>query len=480
MKLAKFAWIGALALLGSVAYGQAWSSSYEAGLKAAKAGDWASARNSFMQASANRPEDSAKPTRLPGPITEQREWRNGSPYSPNFLAAYCELKLGYAQKDAAQQNTLIQAAADEFLALVDRGQACQETLFYLNNALSKLGQADKVNALAVKVAKPGFKFDWAVDTEPIDPQELAAARSQRFVTAAPVAPQTKQGKNSGRQQQSPAPGQPVPAEQINPQTGQPNLRVTEQPTANPSVSILTVSPLGLGGVPVIATKYALVIGNGTGQVSAEDVIPNSPDDATLVRDTLIASAGYADSNVETVINATAQQIKDRAKALADRVTDGSTVLIYFSGVGVASGPKDYLAGVDSTGIDSMVAKSDLYRLFVAKGARIFAFFQVNRPMKGDTYFGQEIPPLGAISQAQATVPGEKIFTAIHGGKVVGIYTEAFTGVLSEFRSNQVPIGEFGWQVFYRVRRGDSGNSGGSSLQTPTLPYRNNLASDARF
>ncbi|MEI5617682.1 hypothetical protein WB403_52215, partial [Streptomyces brasiliscabiei] len=61
MKLAKFAWIGALALLGSVAYGQAWSSSYEAGLKAAKAGDWASARNSFMQASANRPEDSAKP-----------------------------------------------------------------------------------------------------------------------------------------------------------------------------------------------------------------------------------------------------------------------------------------------------------------------------------------------------------------------------------------------------------------------------------
>lgn len=480
MKLLRIAWMGALAVVGAGAYGQAWSTSYEAGLKAAKAGDWVAARNSFMQASANRPEDSAKPTRLPGPITDQREWRGGSPYSPNFLAAYCELKAGLAQKDAPQQTAMVQAAADEFLALVDRGQACQETLFYLNACLSKLGQSPKAQALAAKVAKPGFKFDWVVDTDPIDPQELAAARSQHYVVAPAPTPQVKPGKKPDKPKAI-APGQPVPAEQVNPRTGEPVVRVTSQPTSNPNVDILTLSPVGpLGGVPIVASKFALIIGNGAGQVNGEDVITNSPDDASMIRDTLVQSAGYAESNVELVLNGTVQQIRDRAKLLADRMADGSTVMIYFSGVGINTGGKDYLAGVDSSAPDSMIAKSDLYRIFIAKGAHIFAFFQANRPMKDGNCFGQEIPPLGAISQAQATVPGDRIFTTIHNGRPVGIYSQAFAGVLNEFRSNQIPIDEFGWQVFYRVRRGDTGSSGGSSLQTPTLPYRNNLAADARF
>ena len=480
MKLLKITWMGALALAGAVAYGQAWSTAYESGLKSAKAADWAGARNSFMQASANRPEDSSKPTRLPGPITEQRQWRGGAPYSPNFLAAYCELKVGLAQKDAGQKTTMVQAAADEFLALIDRGQGCQETAFYLNACLTQLGQKDKAQALAAKIAKPGFKFDWVVDTEPIDPQELTLARSQVFNTAPqPAAPNGR--PNAQVEPPKPSkPGQPIPAEQLNPQTGQPTVHVTEHPTTNPMVSVLTVSPLSVGGVPVIPTKFALVIGNGVGQVGGEDAIPSSPDDAALIRNTLVTSCGYSDTNVETVLNGTAQQIKDRAKLLSDRVPDGGTVLIFFSGVGVGVGNKDYLAGVDSTGVESMVSKSDLYRMFVTKGAKIFAFYQVNRPIKDGTYFGQEIPPLGAISQTQATVPGERIYTEMHNGKAYGLYSQAFAGVLTEFRSNQVPIGEFGWQVFYRVRRGDSGTSGGSSLQTPTLPYRNNLAADARF
>jgi hypothetical protein len=54
------------------------------------------------------------------------------------------------------------------------------------------------------------------------------------------------------------------------------------------------------------------------------------------------------------------------------------------------------------------------------------------------------------------------------------------GVLAEIRSNQIPIQEFGWQVFYRMRRAGTGNFGGGSNQTCTLPVLINIGSDAKF
>jgi hypothetical protein len=128
----------------------------------------------------------------------------------------------------------------------------------------------------------------------------------------------------------------------------------------------------------------------------------------------------------------------------------------------------------------MVAKMELYRLFMAKGARIFAFFQVNRTVANGRYFGMEVPLVGSMAQCQATIPGDTVQSFVRNGKTRGVYTDALAATLGEFRSNRVPIQEFGWQVFYRIRRGDSGSMGGGSRQTPTLPVLTNLASDARF
>ena len=53
-------------------------------------------------------------------------------------------------------------------------------------------------------------------------------------------------------------------------------------------------------------------------------------------------------------------------------------------------------------------------------------------------------------------------------------------VANDLKSNRIPILEFGWQVFYKMKRGGSGTTGGGSRQTPTLPVLTNMASDARF
>jgi hypothetical protein len=203
-----------------------------------------------------------------------------------------------------------------------------------------------------------------------------------------------------------------------------------------------------------------------------------------MRDTLITNGGYPEQNVDLVINATAQQIMASAKALADRIQgDGATVFVYFSGAGSNIGGKDYLAGVDTemgTDTSSMAAKSELYKMFVTKGANVFAFFQANRPIVEGRYFGMEIPMYGAVSQTQATLPGQSVASLFRGGKAVGTFTNSISIVMSDLRTNRIPIMEFGWQVFYRMRRGTTGNDGGSGTQTPTLPVLTNMSSDARF
>ena len=62
---------------------------------------------------------------------------------------------------------------------------------------------------------------------------------------------------------------------------------------------------------------------------------------------------------------------------------------------------------------------------------------------------------------------------VTGGQEVGAYSAAFVAILADFRSNQVPIMEFVWQVFYNMRQG-------GSPQTPTLPVLTVMAADARF
>jgi hypothetical protein len=81
---------------------------------------------------------------------------------------------------------------------------------------------------------------------------------------------------------------------------------------------------------------------------------------------------------------------------------------------------------------------------------------------------------------QSCIPGGTAYSYVQNGKSVGLYTNAILQVMREQRSNQLPILEFGWQVFNKMRRGDTGGSGGSSQQSCTLPVLTNLAADARF
>ncbi|KAA0238936.1 MAG: hypothetical protein EDM74_05385, partial [Armatimonadetes bacterium] len=201
------------------------------------------------------------------------------------------------------------------------------------------------------------------------------------------------------------------------------------------------------------------------------------------RESLVMDAGYLEENIDLVINATADQIRASARALAERITPDATVFLYFAGAGANIEGRDYLAGVEaalSTDAGTMIAKSELFQMFLSKGAKVFAFFQAHRPVTGGRYFGMEVPMFGQVSQMQATMPGEDVFGSVLNGKTQGLFTQAIVSVLREFRSNQVPIEEFGWQVFYRIRRGETGTVGGSSRQTPTLPVLTNLAADARF
>lgn len=435
-----------------LASAQTWSESYDAAMKALKSSQWDLARAKFQEAVASRPEDFSGPTNLPGPVTDPRRWRNGAPYSPNFGAAYALYRRATASSDQASMMTDLKTAAGEWEALLAKGQNSRETFYFLGQAYTQLRDVEGTQRLEQRLQALSGKFTWKVDSELLAPEENAAimnaSSGSASIPATPINPTDP----------STTPGQATPG----------------QAASNPTTLAGRVQP--------VATKFALVIGNSESRIP-DGVVPFAASDALVVREALVTHAGYPEANVDVVQNSTAAQIMTSAKALADRMPDGATLLIYFTGNGFNLDGKDFLAGVDTeltSDTSTMVAKAELYQVFMGKGARIFAFFQVNRPIVAGRYFGQEVPRVGMIAQTQASVPGEPVYGTVRQGQLTGLYTQAFTSVLAEFRSNRVPVTEFGWQVFYRIRRGDTGETGGSSNQTPTLPVLTNMASDARF
>lgn len=437
-----------LSMIAVFAQAQSWTGAYSKGLDAIKSKNWTAARAAFQQAIAYRPEDVAQPTTLPGPITEQRRWRDGAPYSPNFLAAYSGYKAAEGMTDTTEAAGLFKTVAEEFEGLIAKGQNSRETFYFINAIYTRLGDEDKRKAALAKFSAIS-KFDWRVDRDAITPEDRAMIDSQLGATNGT---QVVQGGDTA----------PV-----------------VKPDANGQVN---VAPTLAGVVASVPTKFALVIGNSETKLAGLQ-IPFASEDAQLIRQSLVSNGGYLEGNIDLVVNATAQQIMASAKALADRVPDGATVMIYFAGAGVNIDGVDYLAGVDTeiaTDTTSMVSKNDLYRLFMAKGAKIFAFYEANRPVANGRHFGMQEPMVGSIAQAQATMPGAVVTSTVRNGKEIGIYADAFSSVLNDLKSNRIPIQEFGWQLFYKIRRGNSGTTGGGSHQTPTLPVLTNLASDARF
>lgn len=444
--------IGLLAVgLVGTSHAQAWRGAYENGLKALKAGTYTEARALFKQAVAYRPEDYSGPTILPGPASERRTWRDGAPYSPNFLAAYAAFKEAMMPSNDARKAEMLVPAMSELEALVAKKQFSFETFYFLNNIYVTTNSTEKRLKLEETYTQLGDKANWKVDVDGLTPEEVATI-------------------NQSYRNQSPEQGpDQVPT-------------TTPANTTNTSGNSVGMAPVA-GRVQPVATKYALIIGNSTGQLG-DLVVPFSADDAQVMRDALVTHGGYPEQNVDLVLNATADQMMSSAKALADRIQgENVSVFIYFSGAGANLGGRDFLAGVDTamaTDTSTMLAKTDLYRQFVSKGATVFAFFQSNRPIVEGRYFGMEIPLVGAISQTQATLPGKSVVSLVRNGKEVGTFTSSISLVLADLRSNRVPIMEFGWQVFYKMRRGTTGQEGGSGTQTPTLPVLTNMSSDARF
>lgn len=435
-----FTGIVGLALTG-MAFGQSWTSSYDAGLKAAKAGKWEEARKAFKQSKAARPDDVEKPTMLPGPVTDQRKWRNGSPYSPNFLAAYAEFRLGLGSSaDMAGEH--FKTAADELDALINRKQVSREAVYVLNSIYTKINASDRKKALAAKISEP----NWKVDNEIMTPEELSS------LGAGGATNTTANGGIVGV--------------------------IDASKLANISMNPATPGTL----VPTVATKYALIISNGDNKLPGLQ-LAHAVDDAAVLKETLSNSAGYDSANIEVVTNATAAKILAAAKALATRMPAEATLFFFYTGAGANIDGRDWLAGVNTeiaTDTSSMVKKADIFLPFTQKGTSIFAFYQVPRPTVGGKTFGEEEPKSGKISQMQSTMVGDSIYSLFKSGKTVGIFADAVSDVMIELHSNAIPISEFGWAIFYKMRRGGNGESGGGSKQTPTLPVLQYLSSNARF
>lgn len=423
----------------ALSFAQAWSDAYEAGVKNVKDGLWAEARADFLRAVALRANDQSSPTRLPGPATEQRVWRNGSPYSANFAAAYCGFKAASAMQNDATRTALLRQVASEWETLITKEQHSRETYYYLAQAYASLREVGKQRNLEDKFSTNQDKLTWKIDPDLLTPEDRAAIAQLG--------------------------GGPTGATEAGAQTAAGNNQGT------------VVAPTALR-----MDKYALLIGNSEGRLDNLKV-PFAASDALLLREKLVSFCGYREDNIDIVQNATASQMRASAQALAERVEVGATVFIYFSGAGVNLDGKDYMTGIDSsvlTESSTMLAKSDLYKLFMAKGCKIFAFFQANRPTVAGRYFGMETPMVGAIAQTQATLPNQNVNGIVRAGGQVGLFTDAIAGVMSEFRSNQVPIMEFGWRVFNWMRGGRGGESGAGSVQTMTLPVIVNMKEDERF
>lgn len=446
----KFFFVFGAAVVAIAAFAD-WQSDYENGLKAAKNGEWSVARDSFVAALSTRADDANTSTRLPGPITEPRYWRNGSLYSPNFAAAYAAYQMGKGATTPEDKTQFLTLAATEMQALVqEKNQISPELLKSLGKVYDLLG--DKVSKASLK----GLTPNWKVDASFVEAEDQTA----------PVKP-GDQRNNGGTS----APGGTA--------AGDTNGQIIK---VKPGDLKNLEGIFGEGPVTTVDTKYALVIGNSK-SADKDAVIPFAAGDAEAVRDALTQYGGYEAEKVVTLIDATANDIRNAAKALAESIPNDATVVIYFTGVTAHLGGRDYLAGVDAefrTDTSKMVEKMDILRPLNNKGASIYLFTQSNREMEAGNYFGQERLMAGTVSEAYATIPGGQISSIVTGGKQIGLYTYAFTRTLKQFFTNEVPISDFCWNVFYTMRRGSNTESIGGSVQTPTLPVLTNMARDSRF
>lgn len=416
-------------LVAALALGQAWMTSYNEGLQDARAGRWHPAREEFQQAAANRPDDVSRATILPGSPTEPRKWRNGAPYSPNFLAAYSGYREALGIVDSDEQTRLLKIAAGEFETLLAKHEQSKDIYFFLDLIYTRLGDQTKRTDLDLRFQRNSGNLNWRVDEEILAPEELAAMGAE----TRPTVPVPLKGRSS----------------------------------SGPDVVAGTAAP-GLISVPYVPDKFALVLGESSD-------VPFAATDVQIVRDALVNFAGYPPANVTALVNGSSAQIHDEAAKLASRVPQDGTVLIYYVGGGVYANGKDYLVPTD---VDHLVGKGDLFNMFLERGGRVFAFFEVNRATDG--YFGEEPVLTGSVAQMQATLPDSNVTSIYVNQQKVGLFAESFANVLSDLRSNRLPIYEFGWQLYNMMRRGNTGTSSGASRQIPTLPVLNGLAADARF
>ncbi len=431
---------------------QDWQGAYDAALKAAADGRWTEAREHFLAAASQRPGDSNKPISLPGPITEPRLWRDGAPYSPSFGAAYSAYRASLTAESAESKNALIDTAERELRALVDSGQVSPEAV----RTLAKIyeTQGNKQMQQQVLTLPINFSVDQAILA--LEDRGIAPAGTQPGVQP--------QGGGIATPGEAPI------------ETGGQIIKVRAGQQEN------LAGIFGVGPVATLEKKYALVIGNGA-YADPAAAIPFAASDAQAVKDALTQYGGYQDDHVTLLADATAGQIRDAVAKMADEIPDDAVVLIYFSGMAAHLGGRDYIAGVDAefkTDTSKMIEKLEILQPFVAKGAAIYMFSQVDRSMDGTNYYGQERLLRGTVSEAQATVPGGTITSIVSEGRAIGLYTYAFCETLKNFFTNEVPITEFCWHVFYTMRRGNDPRSTGGSVQTPTLPVLTNMSRESRF
>jgi len=444
--------ITAFAIFASVStvQAQAWKDAYDHALGAAKTQDWAMARSAFLEAVVVRTDDQSGPTVMPGPVTEPVRWRNGAPYSPNFGAAYASMKMAQKASDLEKKSFYDQAVSG-FETLIAKNQGSSATFYFLNEIYGALGMPDKQRELGSK-AQQGMA--WKVDTSFMTPEDAAIVNSTVGGGSDPSNPIATTGRGSG-----------------------PKTVAIDVNTRKP-VPLTAIA----GIVPVVETKFALIIGNSETQMGSGGV-PFASSDAMAVRDALVQNAGYGDRNVDVVVNGTSDQMRKVAKALAERMTDNATLVIYFSGIGVNVDGKDYYAGIDAamtSDTSKMMAVEELLSVFSNKGARIFAFNQAHRPITDGRYFGRENPIFGVYSFCQATSPGDSVFGMVVDGKLVGIYTKAFIDVLANFRSNKIPVTEFSWAVFRTMQGGTELQVGIGLMQVPSMPVLYHMSPESRF
>lgn len=480
LKLTWFLMAATLAI-ASQANAQAWVENYQAALDAAAKNEWAAARDAFQQAAMVRAEDQSDPTSLPGSITEPVFWRKRAPYSPNFGAAYAAFQMAKSAAEQNEKNRLLALVTTEIEALLAKNQKSAEAVSIARQAYTMLGNTEA----AAKLETDHKPNNWQIDTAFMAKEDIVAS-TPRDATGQTSAP-PKNNNNEGTIRIRTGDGQTTTT--TNNTSNNTGNNATTGTIRGEDIVLIDIKAQDLETyksllpkitVPALSDKFAILIGNSETKL-ADHAVPYATNDVAKLQAALVDSAGYLPENIVTVNNATSQGIRDAVKALADRLPENAKVLVYFTGVAVGVDGRDYLTGTDTefaTDVARMVPKNEVYGAFFAKGAQIFAFYQADRSMVDGNYFGRERPPVGRISETHATVAGAKINSIIKEGQPIGLYTDAMVSVLREFLTNKVQVMDFCWQVFYRIRQGDSNFSGGGSYQTPTLPNLTQMAADS--